>query len=47
MSIFSFGNEDDVTDRLKNWAKLGNGNYTNITSLEAAKDQIIKEARGR
>lgn len=47
LSIFSFGNEDDVTERLKNWAKLGNGNYTNITSLEAAKDQIIKEARGR
>ncbi|MEZ5008680.1 MAG: VWA domain-containing protein [Chitinophagales bacterium] len=46
LSIFSFVNEEEVTDRLKNWAKIGHGNYTNITSLESAKDQIIKEAKG-
>lgn len=47
LSIFSFGRKDKNTeDRLKNWCSLGDGNYTNVTSLEKAKSQIIQEAKG-
>lgn len=48
LSIFAFGKKDKETeDRLETWCTAGAGYYTNITSLEAAKDQIIKEAKGR
>jgi Mg-chelatase subunit ChlD len=47
LSIFAFGKKDDETEnRLDKWCAAGGGTYTNITSLELAKDQIIKEAKG-
>jgi uncharacterized protein YegL len=48
LSIFAFGKKDDETEtRLSKWCAAGAGFYTNIASLELAKDQIIKEARGK
>jgi len=48
LSIFAFGKKDEETeDRLERWCSAGTGFYTNITSLELAKDQIIKEATAR
>ena len=48
LSIFAFGKKDKETeDRLKVWCKAGSGYYTNITSLDTAKEQIIKEAKGK
>ncbi|MCP4123766.1 MAG: VWA domain-containing protein [Bacteroidetes bacterium] len=47
MSIFSFGEEAQaISDRLRSWSDLGRGNYTHISSLNEAKEQIVLEAKG-
>jgi hypothetical protein len=47
LSIFSFGQEAAaVSERLSAWSVLGRGHHTHITSLQEAKNQIVKEARG-
>ncbi len=47
LSIFSFVDDDKISSKLRIWSALGKGNYTNITSVNAAKEQIIKEAQGK
>lgn len=47
LSIFSYGEEAaTVTQRLNDWSILGKGQHTHIKSLDEAKAQIVREARG-
>jgi Mg-chelatase subunit ChlD len=47
LSILSFGDEaESIAERLQAWSRAGGGHHTHIHTLEEAKDQIFREARG-